>query len=244
MYAQGLCGVDSEYLADMQTSPGGQAPIRVAVLNDYELVVRGVAAMLEPHSDRVQVVELDSKLSAGQPVDIGLYDTFSLPAAVEDHLDDVVRDHHVTRSVLYTWSATPEVVAAARDRGVAAVLPKSLRADELVRALEQVHAGAQILEPQPSEGEGDHAGGWPGKTEGLTPRQSEIIALITDGLSNQEIARRTYLSINSVKSYIRAAYRTMGVTSRSQAVLWGIDHGFQRDRRRIVAGEGVDRPVS
>ena len=53
-------------------------------------------------------------------------------------------------------------------------------------------------------------------------------------MSNHEIARQTYLSINSVQSYIRAAYRTMGVTSRSQAVLWGIDHGFTRDRRRIV----------
>ena len=48
--------------------------------------------------------------------------------------------------------------------------------------------------------------------QGLTAREAEIIALITQGLSNQEIAERSYLSINSVKTYIRTAYRKMGVT--------------------------------
>ena len=57
-------------------------------------------------------------------------------------------------------------------------------------------------------------------------REAEIIALITRGLSNKDIAARCFLSINSVKSYIRSAYRRMGVTSRSQAVLWGVRHGM------------------
>ena len=60
-----------------------------------------------------------------------------------------------------------------------------------------------------------------------------MVALITQGLSNDEIARTSHLSINSVKSYIRSAYRKMGVSRRSQAVLWGIRNGFQPDRRRI-----------
>lgn len=225
----------------MQTTPSTTParPIRVAVINDYELVVRGLAAMLAPHSERVTVVELDSDLPPGQPVDVGLYDAFSPPEAVTDHLAEIVRDPKVGRTVLYTWNVTPAVVESAQREGLSAVLTKSLGADELVHALERVHAGERILEPVAEEEPDAHQdGGWPGKAQGLTPRQSEIIALITEGLGNQEIARRTYLSINSVKSYIRAAYRTMGVTSRSQAVLWGIDHGFQRDRRRIVAGEG------
>ena len=230
----------------MQTTPGPTCPIRVAVLNDYELIVRGLASMLEPFADRVAVVELDSNLPVGQRVDVGLYDTFSLAGPVEEHIADVANDPNVRRQVLYTWAVTAEVLEAAQRQGLAAVLPKTLGAEALVTAIEQVHAGDGFLEPAAPEqpDEDRHDGGWPGKAEGLTPRQSEVVALITEGLSNQEIARRTYLSINSVKSYIRAAYRTMGVTSRSQAVLWGIDHGFQRDRRRIVAGEGVDRPVS
>ena len=71
------------------------------------------------------------------------------------------------------------------------------------------------------------------KLEGLSERESEILALITQGLSNQEIADRAYLSINTVKSYVRSAYRKINVDSRTQAVLWGIDHGFKPDHRRI-----------
>ena len=78
------------------------------------------------------------------------------------------------------------------------------------------------------------SGAWPGKEHGLTVREAEIIALITQGLSNQEIAERSYLSINSVKTYIRTAYRKIGVERRAQAVLWGIKHGFEPDVVRHV----------
>ena len=61
-----------------------------------------------------------------------------------------------------------------------------------------------------------------------------MLAFITQGLTNAQIARNLYLSINSVKSYIRAAYRKIGVTSRSQAVAWGMQHGFApRPMRRL-----------
>jgi DNA-binding CsgD family transcriptional regulator len=69
-------------------------------------------------------------------------------------------------------------------------------------------------------------GDWPGRSDGLTAREAEVVALITQGLSNTEIATRCYLSINSVKSYIRGAYSKIEVTSRSQAVLWAIQHGL------------------
>ena len=58
--------------------------------------------------------------------------------------------------------------------------------------------------------------------------------MITEGLSNQEIADRSFLSINSVKSYIRTGYRKIGVTSRSQAVLWGVQHGFAPEVARRI----------
>ena len=57
-------------------------------------------------------------------------------------------------------------------------------------------------------------------------REAEIIALITQGHTNLDIAERSHLSINSVKTYIRTAYRKMGVERRPQAVLWGVRHGF------------------
>lgn len=50
-----------------------------------------------------------------------------------------------------------------------------------------------------------------------------------------------FVSINSIKSYIRAAYRTMGVTSRSQAVLWGVEHGLAPERVRVLL-DGDETP--
>jgi DNA-binding NarL/FixJ family response regulator len=67
----------------------------------------------------------------------------------------------------------------------------------------------------------------------LTDRESEVLALITQGLSNADVARLTYLSPNTVKSYIRTIYRKIGVASRTQAVLWGVRNGFTPDGRRI-----------
>ena len=59
---------------------------------------------------------------------------------------------------------------------------------------------------------------------GLTSRELQIVSLIAKGYSNQEIADELYLSINSIKTYIRSAYRRIGVERRTQAVLWAITH--------------------
>ena len=69
--------------------------------------------------------------------------------------------------------------------------------------------------------------GWPGQGHGLTNRESQVVARIVDGLSNNEIAAGMHLSLNSVKTYIRSAYKKAGVTNRSLAILWGLGHGFQ-----------------
>ena len=87
-------------------------------------------------------------------------------------------------------------------------------------------------------GDAEGLGAWPGKELGLTARESEVLVLITQGLSNQEIAERCYLSINSVKTYIRTAYRKLGVNRRAQAVAWGIRNGFEPDVSRLVRLDG------
>ena len=56
------------------------------------------------------------------------------------------------------------------------------------------------------------------------------------GLSNREIGERLQLSINSVKTYIRSAYRKMGVERRTQAVLWGLDNGIHVERSQALVG--------
>ena len=77
-------------------------------------------------------------------------------------------------------------------------------------------------------------GHWPGKGAKLSAREAEVLALITQGYTNNDIASRSYLSINSVKSYIRSAYRKIGVERRSQAVRWGMENDMLPDHTRIL----------
>jgi len=208
-------------------------PVRVAIVNDYELVVVGVAALLEPFRDRVEVVELDSNLPVMRDVDVILYDTFGQVQGRGVDVETLVAGSSAKVAV-YSWNLHHELVQDSFEAGVSAYLSKGLEAEELVRAIEEIHAGHRVaptgggsVNPRPNSQ-------WPGKEHGLTVRESEIVALITQGLSNQEIADRSYLSINSVKTYIRTAYRKMDVERRSQAVLWGVQHGFQPDVVRHV----------
>jgi two-component system, NarL family, response regulator LiaR len=211
------------------------APIRVAVVNDYEIVVAGIAAMLAPHHDRVSVVELDSGLPVLTEVDVILYDTFAAIQGDGVDLEDLVRGTSA-RVVIFSWNTQDELVRKAIDRGASGYLSKGMDAEQIVSAIEDVHAGETITPAASAPPAETSAGGeWPGRETGLSVREAEVLALITQGLSNQEIADRTYLSINSVKTYIRTAYRKIDVSRRSQAVAWGMKHGFEPDRMRSVA---------
>ena len=206
-------------------------PVRVAIVNDYELVVAGLAGALAPFHDKVRVVETDSQRPVVSDVDIVLYDTFGQVQGDGVQVDELVRDN-VAKVVIFSWNVHPELVERAIQRGAAAYLSKALTADQLADALVDIAAGKEI---RPDHEEPIEGGVWPGQQFGLTARESEVLALITQGLSNQEIAERTYLSINSVKTYIRSAYRKIGVTRRSQAVRCGMENGFVPDRTRNLA---------
>ena len=207
--------------------------MRVAVVNDYELIVVGVAALLEPYSDRIEVVELDANLPVLRDVDVILYDTFGQVQGSGVDVDQLVGEGS-GKVVIYSWNLHHTLVQDSLEAGAAGYLSKGLDAPDLVRAIERVHAGETVVPAGEGRVNPRPESAWPGREHGLTVRESEILALITQGLSNQEIADRSYLSINSVKTYIRTAYRKIGVERRAQAVLWGIKHGFEPDVVRRV----------
>jgi DNA-binding NarL/FixJ family response regulator len=202
------------------------------VVNDYEIVVAGVAAMLAQHPDRVRVVELDSGMPVMSDVDVILYDTFGQVQGDGVDLQDLVNGGEA-KVVIFSWNIQPDLVERAISHGARGYISKQVTGDEMVAALEAVHGG-EVVTPTADEAPAEMSGLWPGRDHGLTAREAEVVALITQGLSNQEIADRSYLSINSVKTYIRTAYRKIGVTRRSQAVAWGMKNGFEPDRLRVV----------
>ncbi len=60
----------------------------------------------------------------------------------------------------------------------------------------------------------------------LSTREGEVLELICRGMSNLEIADALFVSVNSVKTYVRQIYQKIGVTRRAQAVAWGLAHGL------------------
>jgi two-component system, NarL family, response regulator LiaR len=199
--------------------------VRVAVANDYELVIAGLRAMLEPF-DRVEVVDA---VIVGEPLqvptDVVLYDTFGRPDDIGG-VQTLLDTEGVGRVAVYTGAPRAAQVANALEVGASAVLSKARPATSLVEAIERVHRGEKVV---------DGAGGhqpvpWPGSSRGLTARQSEVVALLLQGLSNQEIAESLFVDVNTVKTHLRHAYKALGVRSRAQALamLLGEDTAFRR----------------
>ena len=205
----------------------------LAIVNDYEIVVRGLADMLRTYPERIEVVELNADTGVVNDVDVALYDTFAQQQGDQSSVRDLAQNPNVGRVVIYPWNFDQALARRTLDHGVAGYLAKSLPASALVDALERVHLGESVVSPDPGRTQ-TTMGDWPGREEGLTARESEVLALITQGMSNQDIARQTMLSINSIKSYIRSAYRKIGVVNRSNAILWGVEHGFRPDRLRVL----------
>jgi DNA-binding NarL/FixJ family response regulator len=213
-------------------------PITVALVDDYDVVVMGVAKMFDRYRDRVVVAELDANMSLQDSVDVVLYDSFAQPESDHDEIAVLVANPRAHRVVVYTWNFHPDLVQSARQKGAHGYLSKTLPARDLVTALEAVHAGETVISSAPARGRAAVGLDWPGRGEGLSDREAEILALITQGKSNADVARLTYLSPNTVKSYIRTIYRKIGVASRTQAVLWGVEHGFMPDHHRIEHWRG------
>jgi DNA-binding NarL/FixJ family response regulator len=193
----------------------------VAAVNDYEIIVAGLAAMLAPHSDRVEVADailVGEPLNAG-PVDIALYDSYGREGLVEGPVEKLLATEGVGHVVLYTLSWDDALVAQALALPVSGVVAKSVPTPVLVDALEAVARGTIVVEP-PAEG-GRRAANerdWPGRALGLSERESEVFVLLASGRRNADIGRALYISVDTVKTHLRHGFRKLNVRTRSEAV--------------------------
>ena len=223
-------------------------PLRIAVVNDYEVIVRGVAAMLQPFGDRVRVVEVEVGGVAEESVDIALFDTFGGHRSILRRAQAMVADREVDHVVLYTWSADANLLGIARASGVSGVLSKAGSAMQLVDGLERVAAGERLGFDTPlrlaghqghltdlgrraaavgsGSGSGSSSTGARAATPttidlqaDLTAREQEVLAMLGLGLSNRDIADELFLGVETVRTYVRQVYQKLGVKNRTQAAV-------------------------
>jgi DNA-binding NarL/FixJ family response regulator len=215
------------------------APVRLALAEESQLVCAGLQAMLAPYDDLL-LVPRSRGGGLATFVDLTLHDSFrgrqvSIPA-----LTRLASRPAGGALVVYTWNVEPALVSTALRSGARGCLSKALGAKDLVDDLRRIHAGEVVVDGGPEADQHELA------DARLTPRETEVLSLIAGGLSNLDIARATALSINSIKSYIRAAYRKIGVTTRTQAVLWAVRHGCVADPVALAGlrDGGHDEPIA
>ena len=183
------------------TQPPGSVWVRIDTTQ--EVVAVGLRTILETATGPFDITTTGP---TGDEPDVVLYDVIHMRDGDDSGLDYWLTE---TASTVIAINRTlrPELGARAKAKGVEWAIDLGITADELVAVIRDAIAGN--LEDNPAAQEGE-AGGYLGSEAGLSPRESNVLALVTAGLSNQEIANTLFLSINSVKTYIRSTYRKIG----------------------------------
>lgn len=215
-------------------------PVRVVLVDDHEMVLQGLKAMLARFAGRVRVVgetgESDEaeRLVAALDPDVVLCDVRLRGASGLDLCRRLVEQDQRRRVVLLSVYDDEQYLYQAMRAGAAGYLLKRVSGAELVEHLERVRGGETVIDGglagrvAASAARLQSGEFWPGACLGLSQRESEVLALLVAGLSNRAIAARLVVGMETVKSHIRAVYRKLGVGDRAGAVAIALREGIFR----------------
>jgi NarL family two-component system response regulator LiaR len=203
--------------------------IKLALLNDYDIVVNGLAALLEPFPD-LHVVEIDvGNTDVEAPVDIALFDTYGRVGMPWEQLRELIGNPRVAHTVVFTFDFGSALVDRALAMNVHGYLWKGLTPQALAESLRRIAGGEVVVSrPENQARQPDRSYRWPFDDLGLSARESEVLALLSEGLSNQQIADALYLNVETVRSHLKQVYSKLGVHTRTQATAKALrDPAFQ-----------------
>ena len=210
------------------------------VVDDHEIVVAGLKAMLAPFTGRIRVV------GAAHGVDEALEVITSLRPDVvladvrldgESGLDLCRRLGERTlahRVVLLSVYDDEQYLFQALRAGAAGYLLKRIRGEELVSQLELAAGGTTVIDATmagrvvTSAARLERDEFWPGAHLGLSHRESEVLALLVAGCTNRAIAARLVVGDETVKTHVRGVLRKLGVADRTAAVAMALREGVFR----------------
>ncbi|MEW2549381.1 response regulator transcription factor [Streptomyces sp. NPDC047002] len=210
-------------------------PIRVLLVDDHQVVRRGLRTFLEIQDDIAVVGEAgdgDEGVARTEELrpDVVLMD-IKMPGS--DGIDALrkLRELDNPAKVLVVTSFTEQrTVVPALRAGASGYVYKDIDPEALADAIRSVHAGHVLLQPEVAQAllaQDDPASGQ-GRGTSLTEREREVLALIADGRSNREIARALVLSEKTVKTHVSNILMKLDLADRTQAALWAVRHGVSR----------------
>jgi NarL family two-component system response regulator LiaR len=205
------------------------SPIRVMIVDDHQMVRRGLATFLKVFDDLEVVGEADSGETA-VPLCKKLQPDVVLMDMVMRDMDGaaatrLIRKQSPSTQILALTSFKDEIlVQSALHAGAIGYLLKDVSANELAQAIRSAHAGHPTIASEATEAL-IHAAGQdsiPGAD--LTAREHEVLLLMVEGLNNTQIAGRLTVSPSTIKSHVSSILAKLSVTSRTEAVALALRH--------------------
>ena len=192
--------------------------IRVALVNDYMIVLEGLRSLLHSSEQEILVVEMDIKATPRRKVDVTLLDTYGEVGALDERVRSLGADPENGAIVVFSFSDQPQAVRRALRAGAQGFISKAVPREQIIDGIKAAANGDQIVSTQRSQhAQIDEALRWPGRDIGLTERESELLSLLSTGMTNRELGIHLYISENTVKTQLRHLYAKLGVRNRAQA---------------------------
>ena len=203
------------------------AMIRIFLVDDHELVRRGIAGLLAAEPDMEIVGEAGTaaqaraRIAATQP-DVALLDVRLPDGSGIDVCRDVRSQSPATGCLILTAYDDDEAIYAAVLAGAAGYVLKDIRGTNLVESVRKVAAGRSLLDPGLTKRVVERMKGRDARDprlESLSLREKQIISLIADGLTNREIGAKLSLAEKTVKNYVSGLLSKLGLQRRTQAAI-------------------------
>jgi DNA-binding NarL/FixJ family response regulator len=212
-------------------------PIRLVIIDDHQMVLDGLRAMLRPYREQIEIVgESSDSAAAGELVSEVQPDAVLLDVRLRGTSGlDLCAGIHARvpgcKVVFLTVYDDEQYLYQALRVGAAGYLLKRIRGGELVDNLCRICEGEVLIDPALAGRVALSAARlrsgefWPGAHLGLTQRESEVLSLQVAGLSNRAIAAKLVVSEETVKTHSRGIYRKLGVSDRAAAVAAALREG-------------------
>jgi two-component system, NarL family, response regulator LiaR len=193
--------------------------IRVALVNDYEIVLEGLRGLLRPYAPGIRVVELDVNTTPDRTVDVTFFDTYGETAALRDRVRELASDAANGAVIVFSFSNDAALANSAMRAGAQGFISKASPATQIVEGIRAAARGERVMSLKRSQRAAMVPElGWPGRAVQLTERESELLALLPTGMTNRELAAHLFLSENTIKSQLRRLFSKLDVKNRVQAV--------------------------
>jgi len=218
--------------ADAGTPETRPDPIRVFLLDDHEIVRRGIKELLESEGDIVVVgesglaEEATRRIPALRP-DVAILDGRLPDGSGVDVCREVRSVDPSIKALILTSYDDDEALFSAIMAGAAGYILKQVRGNDFIDTVRRVAAGQSTLDPSVTAQVLERLRSGPPKDqklEALTAQEQKILELIGEGLTNRQIAERMFLAEKTVKNYVSSMLAKLGLSSRTQAAIFATKH--------------------